>query len=435
MLTMDDRNKTHVPGWVWIVEDRIRGVGPGQPTEDIIREADREIDAANMIVLPGLVNAHTHLSQSLMRGLVETDSLSGWLPKIRVVQAAMTSDDVLLAALLGLVENLHSGVTTVVQHHKVCSTPQHVDAAAIAAQMVGPRMILARGWRDLGQARETPHTIVAEMSRLHNDWHNAANGRITLGFGPTAPSLCSDEAMHRMVKLARKWGLPTHIHIAETAPEVDELIARTGLRHVQWLSSLDALGADVHLVHCVWVNDYEVELIAKSKSIVVHCPTSNMYLGSGVAPLPAMLSLGIPILLGTDGPASNNSQDTFETMKNAGLLAKVTTTRADVITSQSILRMATSNVALLLGRRDIGHLQVGAKADITIVNLNAARTVPALCPVRSLVYSASESNVHTVVVDGRILLDSGRATTVDEAELLCRCRHAAERLYRRIGIL
>lgn len=435
VLTMDARNTIHASGWVWVEGDRVAGVGPGDPPDDLARRAGRRIDATHMAVLPGLINGHTHLSQTFLRGLADDKPLLDWLKQvIWPVETAVTAEEIRLACLLGLVENLRCGATAVVQHHKVRSTPAHVDAAAEAAEIVGLRMLLARGWADLNRAAPSPDAIVAATTRLHQRWNGAAEGRITVGIGPLAPWRCSDAAMRRLVDLARKWDAPTHIHVAEARDEIGMLQERTGLRHIEWLDSLDALGPDVHLVHAVWLSEGELDRIAETGAVVVHCPVSNMYLASGIAPVREMIDRSIPVALGTDGPASNNTQDMLETLKAAALLAKVGTGDATALLPFDVLRMATTTGARLFGRQDLGRIAPGGKADLTLVDLNTARSMPVHRPESALVYNASGPDVHTVIVDGRILLDAGQVTVVDEEILLEECRHAARRLMARAGV-
>jgi 5-methylthioadenosine/S-adenosylhomocysteine deaminase len=322
----------------------------------------------------------------------------------------------------------------VVQHHKIITTPAHVDAAAAAAQTVGLRLHLARGWVDLGEATESPEAIISQMTRLREQWHNSGQGRITIGFGPLAAWRCSDETMRRTVALAREWGLTTHIHVAEAQDEIALMQQRNGLRHIEWLDSLGVLGPDVQLVHCVHVTEAELDLIAAAGATVIHCPVSNMYLASGAAPVRAMLNRHIPVALGTDGSASHNSQDLLETMKTAALLAKVSTGDATALLPLDVLRMVTTTGAQLLGQGQLGQIKPGFKADITLVNLNTARSMPVHRPESALVYNATGPDVHTVIVDGQILLDAGRVVNVDEAALLAESRAAAKHLLKRAGV-
>ncbi|HXV42366.1 MAG TPA: amidohydrolase [Anaerolineae bacterium] len=436
VLTMDKRDTIYTPGWVWIEQDRIGAVGAGQPPVDFLARAKRVIDATHLAVLPGLINAHTHLSQTFMRGLGDDKPLLDWLKQVMwPLQAAMTPAEMRLAALLGLVENLRCGATAVGQHHKIITSSAHVDAAAEAAETVGLRMQLARGWVDLGTNAESPEAILAEMSRLRERWHGQAEGRITVAFGPLAAWRCSDESMRRTFALAREWGMRTHIHVAEAKDEIELMRQRNGLGHIEWLHALGLLGPEMQLVHCVWVSEAEIDLIAESRSVVVHCPVSNMYLASGAAPLRRMLDRGVAVALGTDGPASHNSQDLLETLKIAALLAKVSTGQATALLPLEALRLVTTAGARFWGREDVGRIVPGCKADLTLVNLNTTRSMPVHRPESAVVYNASGADVHTVIVDGRILLDAARVTMLDEAALLEECRGAAKRLLNRAGVV
>ena len=435
VLTMDARSTVHSPGWVWVEGDRVQAGGPGSPPTSLVRRAQRTIDATHMAVLPGLVNAHTHLSQTFMRGVGDDMSLLDWLNHaVWPIQAEMTPDDMRLAALLGLVENVRCGATAVVQHHKILTTPRHVDAAAEAAAAVGLRMLLARSWVDVGPAAESYDNTVAEMGRLRDRWHGAADGRISIGFGPLAPWRCSEDTMRRTLALSREWGLPTHIHVAESRDEIEMVHRRTGLGHIDWLDSLGALGPDLHLVHCIWIDEREMDRVAQSGCLVVHCPVSNMYLASGVAPLRDMLKRSIPIAIGTDGPSSHNCQDLLETLKVAVLLAKVTTGDPTVLATMTALRMVTAVGGQVFGREDLGHIAPGAKADIVIVDLDNARCAPVHRPESALLYSAVGPDVRFTIVDGQILLDDGRVAVLDEESLRTECRGAARDLLSRAGV-
>jgi 5-methylthioadenosine/S-adenosylhomocysteine deaminase len=240
--------------------------------------------------------------------------------------------------------------------------------------------------------------------------------------------------MRRTVCLGREWGLRTHLHVAEAKVEIELMRQRNGLGHVEWLDSLGALGPEMQLVHCVWVSAAEIDRIAERGATVVHCPVSNMYLASGAAPLRRMLDCGVTVALGTDGPASHNSQDLLETLKVAVLLAKLSTGDAQALGPLEALRMVTTAGARFLGRDDLGRIVPGAKADLTLINLNTARSMPVHYPESAIVYNASGADAHTVIVDGQILLDAGRVTMLDEAALLEECRTAAKRLLARAGI-
>lgn len=435
VLTMDATATVHHPGWVWVEEGHIGAVGDGRPPAAYASRADRVLEGGGKALLPGLINAHTHLSQTFMRGLGDDKTLLEWLKTVMwPLQDAMTPDDVRLASLLGLAENVRCGVSTVGQHHKIVTSPAHVEATLEAAETVGVRVQVARGWVDLGDAGEDPDEILREMETLVDAWHGRGDGRITLAFGPMAPWRCSDETMRRTVERARAWGIRTHLHVAEAAGEIKLLQERTGMRHVEWLDALDILGPDLQLVHCVHVDEGEIALITDRGATVVHCPTSNMYLASGIAPVPQMLAQEIAVALGTDGSASHNSQDILETVKTAALLARVGSGRATALTPLEALRMVTTSGARFLGRQDLGQIAAGFAADLTLVNLNTLRSAPVHSPASALVFNASGADVDTVIVNGRVLLDEGRLTMLDEGELLEQCREAAARLLSRAGV-
>ncbi|MFN8453648.1 MAG: amidohydrolase [Anaerolineae bacterium] len=407
IITMDQDNNIYTPGWVAVEGDRIEAVGAGQPPVDLLARAEQVIDATHLAVLPGLVNAHTHLSQTFMRGLGDDKPLLEWLKQIMwPLQGAMTPEEMRLASLLGLVENLRCGATAVGQHHKITTSPAYVDAAAEAAEMVGLRMQLARGWVDLGSGAELPETIITAMAGLRERWHGQAEGRMTVAFGPMVPWRCSDDTMRRTFALALAWGLRTHIHVAETKDELELMRQRNGLGHIEWLHSLGVLGPEVQLVHCVWVSEAEIELMAQSGSVVVHCPVSNMYLASGIAPVRSMLEAGLTVALGTDGPASHNSQDLLETMKVAALLLGVSTAEDGVAAARCAAHGHAGRSAVLRFA-DLGQITPGYKVDLTLVDLNTVRSMPVHHPESAVVYNASGADVHTVMVDGQILLEAG----------------------------
>ncbi len=434
IFTMDEQNTVHSPGWALVRHNKVAAVGAGQPPADVEAPPARVIDAAYMAVLPGVVNGHTHLGQTFMRGLGDDKTLIAWLKTVMwPLQMAMTPDDMRLASLLGLVENLRCGATAVVQHHKITNSPAHVDAAAEAAQTVGMRLRLARSWVDMGANAESPEAILADLTRLHEQWHGAAAGRITVSSGPMVPWRCSDDMMRRTVSLARERDMFTHIHVGESVDEIEMMRQRNGLRHIEWLDSLGLLGPDMQLVHCVQVDDREIDMIAAGGATVVYCPVSNMYLASGAAPVGKMLARGIPVALGTDGSGSHNSQDILETLKIGVLLAKVSSGDATALLPHDALRMITTAGARLLGGGQTGQLIPGAKADITLVNLNTARAMPVHHPESALVYNANGPDVHTVLVDGQILLDAGVVTMLDEEALLAEARQAAAALFKRIS--
>lgn len=430
LLTGDDFEGSNTPGWVFISGERIMSLGYGQPPVALNRAADSLIDGRGMVLTRGLVNAHTHLSQTFMKGLADELGLFEALKRvIWPLQSAMTPRDVKLASLLGLIENLRGGVTCVVEHAKTTSATHLVDAVAEAALEVGMRMRLVRAWADSGEGGEDLEAIHRSATHLYERWHSGPSGLVSVGLGPLAPWRCSDEGMRRLASLAREWGVPTHMHVAETYQEVRELQCRTGLRPVQWLSSMGVLGEDVQLVHCVWLSDADLDLIAEHGGVVVHCPVSNMQIAAGVAPIHKMLERGIPVMFGTDGAATNTSQNLLETLKYAVILANACSNNPTRITARKAVGMITDSSHAF--NQSVGGITVGAEADLALFEVSSLGLGRVGDPACALVHAGARA--HTVIVRGQILLEAGRVVALDEAALLEECRSAADNLLRRTG--
>jgi 5-methylthioadenosine/S-adenosylhomocysteine deaminase len=420
------------PGHVLIAGAAIQTVGPGEPTPDVAAQAETVLSARHMAVLPGLVNAHTHLSQTFMRGLAAGRPLLRWLKElIWPLQAAMSADEMRLAAMLGLVENLRCGVTHVVDHHKITATPAHTDAVLDAARAVGLRLTLARAWADRGANAEAPQSILEDLERLfemtnveRRMTNDIRHSTLDIASGPLTPWRCSAETLRQTHELARRYGGATHIHVSEARDEVEMTLKETGLRPVAWLDALGVLGPDTQIVHAVWVDEAEIELLAQRRALVVHCPVSNAVLGSGAAPIKAMLAGGVNLRLGTDGPASNDTQDLFETIKWAVGLARVSTLDPTALAPADALRMATGGRALA----------DGGPADVILVDLNHSRAMPAHDTGSALALCSHGSDVDTVIVGGRLRMQDKRALAVDEAALLGECRAVVQGLRARARV-
>jgi len=440
VVTVNDAGQVFTPGYVLIEADRITALGHGQPPAELRQRATTILDASLMAVMPGMVNAHTHLFQTFLRGLADDKPLLEWLKAaIWPVAKAITPHDTYTAGLLGMVENIRSGCTSVNDHHYIHIEPGNDDGIFRAAEESGIRFMMARGWADMNYHEtfmETEDYVVKEMARLREAWHGKHNDRLRLQFGPLIPWGCSDDAMRRTFQLAKAWGMGTHIHIAESKAEVEIDLNNRGLRHVEWMDKLGVLDHSVQLVHSVWLNDEELEMIARHSAIVVHCPVSNMYLASGVPRIPEMLKLGITVALATDGPGSNNSQDMFETLKATALMHKVSTLNAMVLLPEDVLRMVCRGGAEAFGLPDqIGSLEVGKKADVVLVNLNTPFAMPVHRVPSALVYNISAREVDTVIVNGEILMRHQQILFVDEDALLREARDVCAHLFRRAGVV
>ena len=443
VVTVDDDFTIHDPGWVHIVGDRIVGLGAGQAPNLVRSSADRTIDADGSLVMPGMTNAHTHLFQTFFRGLADDKPLLEWLKQCIWPGAVhLDRDSARLAALVGLAENLRTGATSVVDHQYVHIDDQIDQAVCEAADELGVRLRLARGWADrnyLPELSESGEVVIERATQLRDRWKDHPRVRIELA--PLIPWGCSDEAMRLTIDKAREWGVGTHIHCAETQVEVDMSLEERGVRHIHWLDSLGALGPDLQLAHSVWLDDDELDMIAESGSIVVHCPVSNMYLASGVARILDMKKRGITVALASDGPGSNNRQDMFEVLKSTVLLQKVHHLDAVALQPEDVIKMACRGGARAFGTPqeigtddELGRLEVGAKADLVVVNQQTVFASPVHRPVSSLVFCNSPADVTHVMVDGHLTIDDRRLTAIDEAALLQEATESARHLFRKAGV-
>ncbi len=439
VVTVDDEFTIHDPGWVHIVADRIEAVGPGAAPESLRRDVSRVVDATGCAVMPGMINGHTHLFQTFFRGLADDKSLLDWLRDCIWPGAVhLDREAAHLAALLGMVENLRTGATSVIDHQYIHLDAGIDDAVCSAAAESGVRFLLARGWADRNyepKLAESAETVLARAEVVRGNWEGHDDDRLRVELAPLIPWGCSDEAMISTVSASRSWGAGTHIHCAETAIEVQMSLDERGMRHVPWLDSLGVLGPDTQLAHSVWLDDDELDLIAERGAVVVHCPVSNMYLASGVPRIIDMMERGIPIALASDGPGSNNRQDLFEAMKAAVLLQKVDRLDPMALQPEDALRMACRGGATAFGLPDqLGVLEAGRKADLVVVDLDSVFTAPVHRVPSALVFCATPANVRHVVVDGRVLIDEGQVTMLDEAALRAAANAAARRVFRAAGI-
>jgi len=392
---------------VLIRDGKIEEIGKG-----LRSPADLEVDGDGKIVLPGLINTHTHLSMVLFRGYADDMQLQDWLQKkIWPLEGRLTEEACYQGALLGCAEMIMSGTTTFMDMYF------HLEDIARAVDESGLRAFLSYGIIDLFD----PAKAKAEQEKsrqLFEFFRNLGSSRVRFALGPHAPYTCSAETLLWAKEFAEKNGLIFHIHIAETRKEQADSQQQHGARVVEYLSKTGALCDRMLAAHCVWLTKSEVDLLAKAGVSVAHCPVSNMKLASGgVAPLPEMFERGVTVGLGTDGAASNNSLDMFETMKVCALLHKAQRWDPTVLNAQKVLDLATIGGARALGIEDeIGSIEAGKKADIIILDGN----MPNMNPVHGketivsdLVYSASAANVNTTIVDGKVLMQNRQLRTLN----------------------
>lgn len=419
-VTMDAAERVLRDAAIVTANEQIVYVGPmaGAPPT---RDGDTVIDGTGMVAIPGLINCHTHLAMTLFRGAADDLPLMTWLQeKIWPVEAHLTEEDVYWASLLGIAEMLRAGVTTFSDMY------WHVEAVARAVRESGMRAHLSgvvigvapNGAEMLAKAEERVRAFVAE-----------AHPRITPMFGPHAPYTVPEVMLRRVAETASELGVGIHTHLSETRAEVEESQRLHGLAPIQYVQRVGLFTVPVTAAHCVYPLAEEFPLLAEHGVGVAHCPSSNMKLGSGLAPVAEYLRASVTVGLGTDGAGSNNTLDVLQEARAAALLAKVTGDPTAVPAAQA-LGMATRDGARALHRADIGALEVGKLADIALLDFTAPHLTPAEGREMShLVYAAQGSDVDTVIVHGQVLLRGRRLATLDGAMIRSHVRESAQRLF------
>ncbi len=402
----------------------ISAISAGNTRAEQAAENTTIINANGMAAMAGLVNGHTHFSQAFMRGLAGGRPLLQWLRElIWPLQAEISVEEMKLAALLSLAENLRGGVTSLVDHHKITLTKEHTWAVQSAIETMGMRCTIARAWVNKGKNPEEDQAILSELQEWFSQ--SQAGSLVSYASGPLTPWRASPKLLQQTHQLAKENGSFTHIHVSETQDEVQMSLDEYGVRPVTWLDQIGVLDDHTQVVHAVWVDDEEIETLARQKATVVHCPVSNAVLGSGIAPLQKFLKQGISLRLGTDGSASNDTQDCFETMKMAVCMARASQRDANAITCKDALKMATANKML----------SVGAPADLILVDMDSLSSAPVQDIESALVLSTRKDDVDTVLVNGEILMKDKKLIYIDEHALIQECNQAIKSLRRRAGIV
>ena len=403
-----------------IKDDVISEIAPQIDESDV----DKVIDATGKILLPGLINTHTHLSMTLFRGLADDLSLDSWLnDHIWPMEANLNGDYCYIGALLGAVELIKSGTTTFSDMYF------YMEDVARAVDEAGIRAVLSYGMIDFGDEEKRKNEIRENLTLFEN-CNGMADGRIKVFFGPHSPYTASEELLIKVRELADKYGMGIHIHVSETQKEINDVSEEKGLRPFEYLDKIGLLGPDVVAAHSVWLSDEEIEIIRKNDVKVSHNPCSNMKLASGIAPVSKLLENDICVSIGTDGASSNNNLDLIEELKTASLLQKVSTLDPKVLNSDEAIAMGTIKGAEALGLdSEIGSIEVGKKADIILIDTNSANMVPDSSSLSSnIIYSANGSNVDTTICNGKVLMENKKLTVLDEDEIYAKARQAIKEL-------
>jgi cytosine/adenosine deaminase-related metal-dependent hydrolase len=447
IVTMDTKGRI-LEGDVVVEDGRIVRVGSREPGAGS-RKADgggrrrtradarqQTIDCTGLVIIPGLVQAHIHLCQTLFRGLADDLVLEDWLAKrIWPLEAAHTEESVYWSAMLGAAELLLGGTTAILD----METVRHTDAAFRALETIGIRATAGKCLMDAPSSppglREETDRALAEASDLCARWHGRAGGRLRWCFAPRFAPSCTGPLLRAVRDLAERTATIIHTHAAETPVELDMVKRETGLDELAFLDSVGIAGERAALAHCVWVDGAGIGRLARQRTGVVHCPSSNLKLGSGIAPVPEMLAAGCRVAIGADGAPCNNRLDGFAEMRLAALIQKPRL-GPDTLPAAQVLELATLGGAGVLGlEREIGSIERGKRADLTVLDLTGPHVQPEGADVVSrIVYGARASDVRHVIVDGRLVVKDGRLRTAKIEEIRRESNSHAARLLRRARI-
>lgn len=414
-------------GALLVKDGRIAKIG------HFVARADVTIDAEGALLMPGFIQGHIHLCQTLFRGLGEDMPLLPWLRNIIwPLEAVHDEESIYLSALLTCAELIKNGTTAFLSIETVRHT-RHVARAVHDAGLAGVighcLMDETGGYAPLAVDIDDS---LADLDVLREEWDG--HPRIRIAVAPRFALSCSSRNMRLAADYAREYGLRLHTHSSEQVEEVEWVRARTGMPNIEYLHAVGLTGPDVGLAHCVHTEPHEREILRDTGTSVLHCPSANLKLASGIAPIPEYLEMGINVSIGADGAPCNNRLDPFLEMREAGLLQKIRR-GAKALHAREVVRMATEGGARALGWFDeMGSLDVGKRANMILVDQSDVSVLPSLDPFTNLVYSNSASHVRMTMVDGKILYDDGELTTIDEEKLRDAVRRARARLCKKAGM-
>lgn len=423
IVTMDDRRRRIADGALFVRDNIIEAVGTTTELEQFT--ADQVIDATNMVILPGLVNTHHHLCQTLTRAVPAAQDavLFNWLKTLYPIWAGLTGEAIYTSALTGLAELMFSGCTTSSDHLYIFPNDARLDDEIRAAQEIGIRFHATRGSMSLGESKgglppdrvvEDEAFILRDTQRVIETYHDAQPyAMLRIAVAPCSPFTVTEDLMRESARLARAYGVQLHTHLAETIDEEEFCLARSGKRPVGYAESLGWLGDDVWFAHGVHINPAEIREMAHSHTGVAHCPSSNMRLASGIAPVRAYLDAGVPVGLGVDGSASNDSSHLLAEARLAMLLQRVLGNPAG-LSAEEALWIATRGGADVLGRDDIGQLAPGKAADFIGLRLDTLGYAGGAVhdPLAATVFCHPQYT-DLSVINGRIVIQDGHLLTVD----------------------
>ncbi|CEH30856.1 N-ethylammeline chlorohydrolase [Aneurinibacillus migulanus] len=431
IITMDE-NESILKGDMYIENDCIKEIGPNLRYDNV----EKVIDATNRVVIPGFIQTHIHLCQTLFRGQADDLELLDWLKKrIWPLEASHDEESIYYSAMLGTGELIQSGTTCVVD----METVNHTDSALQAIAQSGIRALSGKVMMDMGGEvpdllHEKTDASIQQSVDLLEKWHNHDNGRIQYAFCPRFVVSCTEGLLTNVRDLAIQYDTMIHTHASENRSEIELVEAERGMRNVVYLDHIGLATERLILAHCVWLNEEEKQIIKKRNVKVAHCPGSNLKLASGIADVPDMLDKEIHLSLGADGAPCNNSLDMFNEMRLAAVIQKPAH-GPTCMNAKAVFRMATIGGAKAVGLdSQIGSLEAGKKADLAILNLNKFHAYPAaeVDIISRIVYSASKADVETTIVNGKVLMENRIMRTIDENIVLSEADRSIKRLLKRL---
>ena len=424
-----NHNRDIIAADVLIEDGRITAI----PAES--DDADEELDAAGSFVLPGLIQIHVHLNQTLFRGLADDMNVVDWLRRrIWPLERAHSYESVYASARLSIAEMVRTGVTTAM----TLETTRHTEAAFNAAEQMGFRAFIGNAIMDRWETGtemvgEDTAVSLARSEVLLKQYDGAGNGRIHYTYCPRGTRNATDEMWQELARLARDQNKRIHTHAAENREQTDRL-AEYGGTEVEYLNRMGALGDNLVIAHGIWLSEAERMMLAESGTSVAHCPSANLKLASGFAAIPEMLEQGVNVAIGSDGAPCNNNLDIFNEMRLAALLHKPRC-GPESMPARQVLEMATRNGARAVGlENEIGSIETGKHADITIVRRNGLHASPSQGgdPYGQIVYALRAQDVDTVIVDGNILLQDGQFAQWDHQDIYHQAEDARRQLLDRV---
>jgi 5-methylthioadenosine/S-adenosylhomocysteine deaminase len=432
IITLDAANRIF-EGSVAIDHGRITSVEPSISSRHAAR-FDELIDARGRVLLPGFIQTHIHLCQTLFRGFADDLALIDWLKqRVWPMEAAHTPESLRASARLGIAELIRGGTTCAL----TMETVNHTEAVFRAVEESGFRATVGKCMMDQGDdvpdpLHEETDDSVEESMELLNRWHGRADGRIRYCFAPRFAVSCTRELLEHVATLSRKHGVMVHTHASENRDEIAIVERSTGKRNIEYLHDLGLTAPHVVLAHCVHLDESELEILSETGTHVSHCPSSNLKLSSGIARVAEMLDRGISVSLGADGAPCNNRLDMFMEMRTAALLQKVLHS-PQTLPALTALRMATTHGARALGLADqIGSIEIGKRADLQLLHLNRLHTTPRPDLISTIVYAAEASDVETVIIDGQAVMRDRELMTFNEQEVIQRANKEAHELTKKI---